>query len=207
MHGATGPEDGTMSTLDLDQSTCMSFLEPHLFRLHRAMKAAFARYQETAPHIIAEHDERAATSSVHSHIVHEITKEFGDVTCATILDARGLKVLNIDDRVVFRFKKVNEDGRHRNSPTAQQKRFDRQLPLPGLPAAATRLTLGYEPDAAFSEIARITIGCPHGHGAAPLWIAQINSFDEQAVWEDITPARIPGTEGYTRFKDDDAATG
>lgn len=196
-----------MSHPDLDQASCLTFLEPSIERLHRSMFAAFARYLETPPHIIAEHDERAAASSVHSHIVHEITREFAEVDGASLLDVRGLKVLNLSDRVVFRFKKVTEDGRHRNHPSDQQKRFDQQLSLPGLPPAATRLTLGYEPDPAFSEIVRVTIGCPLGHGSAPLWLAQINVIDDAYSWEDITPLRIPGTERYERFRDDDAASG
>lgn len=194
-----------MSESDLDQSANMAVLEPHLARLHGATSRAFDRYQETPPHILAEHDERAATSSVHSHIVHEIEREFAEVSGATVLTVQGLKVLNIDDRVVLRFKKVDEDGRHRNHTSEQQKRFDRQLPLPGLPPAATHLTLGYEPDPAFAEIVRITIGCPLGHNSAPLWLSQINVFDDDVAWGDITPARLPGTEEFARFKDDDAA--
>lgn len=197
-----------MSEPSLDQASCMAFLEPHIERLHRSLTAAFARYLETPPHIIAEHDERAATSSVHSHIVHEITREFAEVDGASVIDVRGLKVLNIGDCVVFRFKKVNEDGLHRNHTSGQQERFDRQLPLPGLPAAATRLTLGYEPDPAFAEIIRVTVGCPLGHKSAPLWLSQINPPSASAAaWEEITPLRIPGTERYERFKDDDAASG
>lgn len=194
-----------MSEPDLDQASCMAFLETHLERLHRAVDRAFGRYHETPPHILAEHDEKAATSSVHSHIVHEIEREFSDVTGAAVLEINGLKLLNVGDRAVLRFKKVDEDGRHRNHTSGQQERFDRQLSLPGLPAAATRLTLGYEPDPAFAEIVRVTIGCPHGHKCAPLWLAQINILDEVATWQDITPVRLPGTEEFARFKDDDAA--
>lgn len=196
-----------MTQPNLDQAHCMAALEPHLERLHRCMLAAFARYHETPPYIIAEHDERAATASVHSHIIHEITREFADVPGVNIIDVQGLKVLNVEDMVVTRFKKVDEEGRHRNHRSRQQERFDRQLPLPELPPAATRLTAGYEPDPAFYEIVRISVGCPHGFNVKPLWLAQINMIDERAVWEDITPVRLPGTEGFTRYRDDDASTG
>jgi hypothetical protein len=198
-------EDDLMSEPNLDESHCMALLEPHLGRLHKCMMAAFARYNETPAHILAEHDERAATSGVHTHILHEIAREFSEVEGATILDCKGLKVLNLGDKLVLRFKQVDEDGRHQNHTSRQQERFDRQLPLPGLPPEATRLTLGYEADPAFAEIIRVSVGCPLGHKSLPLWLAQINVMDEHASWEDITPARLPGTERFERFRDDDAA--
>ncbi len=191
----------------LDQSTCMEFLAPHLDDLRASVIGAFNRYHETPAHILAEHDERAATSGVHSHIVHEIARAFSDVAGASVLNVQGLKVLNLHDRVVLRFKKVSETGRHKNHVSRQQIRFDRQLTLPGLPPAATKLTLGYETDPAFAEIVRVTVGCPLGHGTAPLWLAQINHIEAAPAWEDITPARFPDTGRYERFRDDDAASG
>ncbi len=183
----------------------MRFVEPYIGLLHRCVTSGFDKYLGMPAHIIAEHDGRAATSSVHSHIVHAISREFAEIEGACIINVRGLQVLNLHDRLVFRFKKVNEAGFHKNNPTKQQERFDRQLSLPELPRAATRLTLGYEPDPAFSQIVRVTVGCPLGHKSAPLWLAQLNTFDTSTAWVDITPSRIPGTERYERFKDEDAA--
>ena len=67
------------------------------------------------------------------------------------------------------------------------------------------MTIGYEPDPAFYEIVRVTVGCPHGHNTAPLWLAQINVVGVAAEWVDITPQRIPGTEPFERYDDDDTS--
>jgi hypothetical protein len=44
---------------------------------------------------------------------------------------------------VIRFKKTDEDGVSSNYPTPQAKAFDRSEELTGLPAAPTRLIIGY----------------------------------------------------------------
>jgi hypothetical protein len=98
-------------------------------------------------------------------------------------------------------KKVNEHGASRsNQSTAQARNFDRQLSLPGVPPAATRLTFGYEPDPAFSRIERVIVSCPLG--ATILWAAQVVVLDSaHANWVDITPRRLEGTERVIRFRD------
>jgi|SRR5882724_3090094 len=180
----------------LDQEKCMSALSPHLAPVHGAMHRGFDRYlKDYLSEIKAEHSDRAVTSNVHSHMLAEMAQAFEGVSGAALLDVRGLKVLNLDDRIVGRFKKVDDQGRSRSYPTKQAKAFDLQLPLPGVPAAATRVTFGYEPDAAFSAIERIVVACPYGDGIP--WCAQVNVVDSVASWIDITPQRLTGT---TRFQ-------
>jgi hypothetical protein len=99
---------------------------------------------------------------------------------------RGLHLLNVHDKVLIRAKKVDENGRHRNSDTAQQRAFDAQEDLPGLPPAAARLVIGYQPDPAFSEVERVIVRRPLGR-----WVSQILETDETATWEDITPVELP----------------
>jgi hypothetical protein len=189
----------------LDQARCMAILDPHLAMLHACVLDGFNTYHRTPPDLKAQHDERAATTTVYAHIMHAINREFAAVDGVSLIDSKGLKVLNFGDRLVARFKKVNESGRHRNHISKQQVRFDKQLSLPHLPPAATRVTIGYEPDPAFYEIVRVTVGCPHGHNTTPLWLAQINVVADAAEWVDVTPARIPATEPFERYEDDDTS--
>ena len=103
--------------------------------------------------------------------------------------AHGL-VLVSTDRAVFeevvRAKKVDENGRHQNATTKQQRAFDAQLPLDGIPPAATRVIVGYQPDEAFSAVERVTVRRPRGR-----WVSQIVDVDGSAEqpqrWIDITP--------------------
>ncbi|MBF0372046.1 MAG: hypothetical protein HQL39_01360 [Alphaproteobacteria bacterium] len=182
----------------LNQEECMRVLGPHLGVLHDIIHEAFAKYQAYSPEALADHDERAAAACVHSHIITAAGATFGESSGAILLDARGLKVLNVGDRVVARFKKVDEDGRSRSYPTRQAKNFDKQLPLPNLPNPAARLTIGYEPDIAFTAIQRVVVSCPLGPSI--LWCSQVLRDGEESRWIDITPQRFTGTEGYRRYE-------
>ena len=188
-------------TATLDQQTCMEVLAPHLSLVHDRIHEGFGKYLGYPAKFKADHDDRAAASCVHAHILTGIDDAIADIPGVALIDARGLKVLNVKDRIVARFKKVDANGRSRSYPTRQARRFDRQLGLPNLPPAATRLTIGYEPDPAFSAVARVIVSCPLG--STILWCSQIVMEATAATWVDITPPRIAGTESYRRYHDDD----
>src|SRR3954471_10838806 len=119
--------DGYMAD-DYDQEACMSAIGAAcLRRIHDCMVAGFTTYQSYPLYPKAQHDDRAAANCVYSHILTEVQGAFVIGSGAAVLDARGLKVLNIGDRVVGRFKKVDDEGRSRSYPTAQARKFDRQL--------------------------------------------------------------------------------
>src|SRR5258707_6530640 len=78
-----------------------------------------------------------------------------------ILDVRGLKLWLFERAsVVIRFKKHDEDGRSRNYPTKQARAYDRGKDLPGLPAPAARLSVGYLLDATGTEFIRTQVARP-----------------------------------------------
>ncbi len=184
---------------DLDLAPNMAVLDPYLGLLAGCVRRGFARYQTDYPPLIrAEHDNTAAAKNVHRHVLAEVTMAVDGIRGLAMVDVRGLNVLNILDRIVLRFKKMDEEGRSVSYPTPQARDFDRQLPLPNLPIAAARLTFGYEPDLAFSAIVRVLVACPLGPRAH--WCAQVNDeVGGAASWVDITPRRLPGTERFRPY--------
>lgn len=177
----------------MEKNEVMAFLEPWFGRIQRPFHVAMKLYNDDYPSKIrVDHNDSVAAQNVHSHIISEFEKEFANQSGCQILDVRGLKVLNIRDRIVARMKKVDSEGRHRNADTKQQRDFDRQMQLPGLPEAALRLTFGYEPDLAFSICERIIIARPQGKST--VWNAQIVEEEGKIIWVDITPQRFTGTE-------------
>lgn len=176
-----------MDELDSDQAAIMAKLEPFLPRVFPLFSSAMRMYVEGyPPNIRAEHDDRAAMSAVYCHIWKGFQREFVDEPGFTFLNVRGLELLNIYDEIVIRAKKVDANGRHRNSDTEQQRNFDAQIDLPGLPPEADRLVVGYQPDIAFTEVERVLIRRPKGD-----WISQILEPSADDSWVDITPARLP----------------
>ena len=175
-----------MDEVDPDQAEVMARIEPFLSRLYPILPAALDRYlSETTPLARAEHTDLAAAASVWSHAWAGLQMEFGVEPGFHFLEMRGLHVMNMRDELVIRLKKVDANGRHRNADTLQQRQFDRQMSLPGLPPAAARLVLGYQPDAGFSTVERVTLRRPRG-----AWVTQIVEVEEQVTWVDITPASL-----------------
>ena len=176
-----------MDKFEEQQAMAMSVLEPHFATFAEIYKTAVDLYNEgTSPRIRAEHDSRAALNSIYALAWKGYEREFGEVSGTHLLNVRGLKVLNIADKVVVRAKRVDANGRHVNNPTPQQRDFDRQIPLAGLPPAAVRLVMGYELDPAYSTVERVIVRHTMGD-----WVSQIVSVDEEFHWEDITPVRLP----------------
>jgi hypothetical protein len=170
-----------------EQARVMKILEPDFATFHQIYGDAVALYNEgTAARIRAEHDSRAALNSIWSLVWKGYEREFGERSGFHLLNVRNLKILNIGDQVVVRAKRVDANGHHVNNRTQQQKDFDNQLPLEGLPPAAVRLVIGYELDPAYSTVERVIVRHTMGH-----WVSQIVSFEDEYEWEDITPARLP----------------
>jgi hypothetical protein len=175
----------------VEQDDVMAFLKPWLARIYAPFTRSMALYNGEYPSKVrAEHTDSAAAHNVHCHIVPEFEREFDSEPGFHFLKIRGFRVLNIKDRIVARWKKVNEEGLHRNHDSEQQRIFDAQEQLPELPAAALRVTFGYEPDPAFSQCQRVMVARPQGKEI--VWAAQIIEDGGACSWQDITPARLPG---------------
>lgn len=171
---------------EVEQQRVMGALEPYFDRITDIYSSAVDLYNsETSPRARAEHDTRAALCAIYSHAWKGYLREFGDEAGFHFMTVRGLNLLNIGDVVVARAKRVDANGRHANHDSRQQKDFDRQRDIPGLPPAAVRVVVGYELDPAFSKVERVIVRRPLGQ-----WVAQIVTVEDTMVWQDITPARF-----------------
>lgn len=176
-----------MDEFEEQQVTVMAVLEPHFAILTDIYHSAVNLYNDgTSGRVRADHDSRAALNSIYALAWKGYEREFGDTPGLHLLNMRGLNVLNIADKVVARAKRVDANGRHVNNPTEQQKRFDRQLPLEGLPPEAVRIVIGYELDPAYSTVERVIVRHTKGD-----WLSQIVVVDDVYHWENITPVRLP----------------
>jgi hypothetical protein len=185
--------------MDTDQNRCMEALAPVLLGTYDCWHRAMETYQSYPSLALAQHDDRASASNLHAHMWMELQAAFAETSGVAFLEIRGLHLMNVGDKVICRFKKVDQGGNSVTHPSQQQKDFDRQLSIPGLPPAATRLTFGYQPDAAFSAIERVLVSCQMGKTI--LWCAQVNNVEAAAVWEDITPRRLEGTGRVIPYKE------
>jgi hypothetical protein len=177
-----------------DQSAAMEALSPVLPMIYGILDDAVSFYfsDNYSDAARADHDDRAMASCIYSHAEKRMWQAVETVPGLTAIRVQGLLVLNFRDRTLARFKKVRPNGRHSNYQTQQQQDYDDQLPLPGIPEPAYRLTAGYQLDAAGASLDRIMIARPIGRSV--LWTAQVMISEGVADWQDITPKRFAGTE-------------
>ena len=186
-----------MDDVDQDQDKIMEVLKPYLSRMYPIFPGAVAFYNSsTAAQARAQHSDRARANAIWCHIWHNFQETFGAEPGFHFLSIGNLNVLNIRDKLLVRPKKVDANGRHRNASTKQQREFDAQVDLPGLPDEAARIIMGYQPDAAFSCVERVTVRRPHGR-----WVSQIVDSDSHFSWVDITPRELPFREGRRKSGD------
>ncbi len=177
-----------------DQNEAMAAAEPVLSVVYGILEDAVLFYfsDHYSNEARAEHDDRAMANCIYAHAEKRMVRAAESIEGLVAINVRGLRVLSYRDHALLRFKKVKPNGKHSNYQTKQQRDYDDQLTIPGLPEPAFRLTVGYETDASGSVLERIMIARPNGRDI--LWTAQVMMIDDTAVWEDITPRRFTGTD-------------
>lgn len=170
------------------QDQAMSQLDPIFDKLDAIGRGGLARYQQTPAELRIEHDSRAAASCVYSHMVVLADELLADQPGVVFKVINGLKVWIVGERATIRFKKMDKEGRWSNATTQQQRNFDRQLPLPGIPYPPLNLVVGYVPDPLRTEVERVQVAKPRGKAID--WCAAIIPTSEhiagQPRWVDIT---------------------
>jgi len=100
---------------------------------------------------------RSRANLVNDHICQNIFTDFLGKPGISMSKKCGFLVMGIDEEINLRFKKVDSRLRHSNIPTTQQQHFDLQMPIPGLPAKAPTVIVGYLLDVSQSDIQNIVI--------------------------------------------------
>jgi hypothetical protein len=106
---------------------------------------------------------RSRASVIHDYMVAFARDFFKDDPGIRIFARRGLSLMNIDDSLLLRFKKLDAEKRSRNIPTQQTHLFRAQLELPGIPAELTHLEAGYVLNELQTALDGVYITCPNGN--------------------------------------------
>jgi hypothetical protein len=129
--------------LRLSRDQAIRIVAPHAERLYQIGAAPFPLFQSTYPNV-ALHSSRTRANILYDLMVIEARKEFDGVKNTRIIDApMGVTLIEIDEKVLIRCKKLDDEGLPSNYPTERAKDYDDGDDLPGIPPAPQRLTLGY----------------------------------------------------------------
>lgn len=135
----------------------------NLDRLRRCVAGAVDGYfKSLSPDQRADLGPRTRASAIHDFMRREAERTFAMIPRVACLDVRGLFVLNFDDRVVVRFKKLEADLRSRGLETQQSLGFVEQGELEGIPAGVPHLEAGYVLNGLQTGYASIYLVCPDG---------------------------------------------
>jgi hypothetical protein len=148
-----------MAISKLSQEVVAQVLRPHFDRLWRCGALPFYRYLEEYPNS-AIHSLRSRASIVHDLMIHQVRKEFTEVHGVRVIDLPypcHRTFLEIDQRLLLRFKKLDEAKQPRNYPTDFATEYEADNDLPGIPPRAHRLTLGYRLNLLQTEILDVLI--------------------------------------------------
>jgi hypothetical protein len=178
-----------------DQNRAMAVAEPLLRGLYGVLDESVAFYfsEDYSTAARADHTSTAVANCIYSHAEKRVAALAEVTSGLVVLNRQSMKVANWRDEALFRFKRVKSNGKHSNYQTEQQQDYDDQKPFDEFPAAATRLTVGYELDEAGAALKRIMIARPIGRTI--FWTSQVVLEEEAVRWEDITPRRFATTEG------------
>lgn len=175
--------------METDIEVLMGRIEPYLDTLDGILRRGHKTYETYPAEIVLDHDASTQAHCTYRHILKEAHLTLDGLPNVEHMDLRGQNLwLFRDANVVCRMKKTDENGVSTNYPTPQAVAFDEGDELPGLPAAPTRLTIGYLLDATGTGYARSQVSLPTRRGA--LWCAAIvpstmREADDRA-WYEVT---------------------
>lgn len=186
-----GPEIRKMPERSIAE--IMNGLDPLLDDFDLIARSGFAKYRGYPADVLVDHDARAAASCTYCHILAGAEAGLTGRPGVVAKDIQGLKVWLIGETAVIRWKRMNEAGLVAVYPTQQTlDYFDQGVDLPGLPAPAARLSVGYFLDPTATEYVRTQVAREESRKRID-WCAAIVPPDDRASgearWRDVTVQR------------------
>jgi hypothetical protein len=132
---------------------------------------------------------RSRANVVYDYAADEARRTLKDVPGLTLTESRGFVLVNIEDKLILRYKKFRNNLRTSGIPTQQALDFaHQQLSIPGMPPV-THLVAGYLLDDFAQEISRVAITC--SIGSRIVWVLDLPRPDAGVVEALDTPRMEP----------------
>lgn len=165
-------------------------LAPYHERLARVVHTAWERWT-TAPD--AAFDRRARAAAVWCYMKSEAQLLFEDDPAVKTIEGNNTFLLIVADRLVVRFKKMDEHGASRNVETNLQCSFRDELgeiKMEGIPARLPRVEVGYVLNRLEDGIREVRVSAPRRRGTAWSYVVQ-----EQADVRELPTSQTVGVAG------------
>jgi len=181
-------------------------LKPYAGRIRRCIEKGFSDALIVSSTVASALEKRTRAGINRDLIVDEIAKEFESVPRIALMRKRGLLLINVEEKLSIRIKKMDSAGRCSNYPTQQALNFAEQLSLDGEGYdEPTNLNVGYVPDSTGTEILQILAACPNG--GRNEWVISLEATSEVSPFVTLDPTveqkdRIKIKDSETKEKKD-----
>lgn len=129
-----------MTAISYDQA--FSLLKPLNDAFLRCVEHGVAQWAAAKPHL-AVPDPKTRATFIWNAMVDRARRELGGHPGVRVVDRPERIFFVIQNSLVLRFKKLSHDLRTSNYPTATALAIDLQAKMPGVPANASLITVGY----------------------------------------------------------------
>jgi len=187
MHNTTTPASDL-----LGQDEAADLLKPYVEAIRDCILKAWHQWEEfgqVLPEARRALCARTRANFLYDHICQAIIHRFDGVDGVSINTRRGFLMLNIRDRALVRFKKLDKNLHASNIATYQQVRFTLQMELPGIPKGVTRLVAGYQLDRSQTAISDMVVTQPYGNRLN--WFYSIGTTGEIVRIQEALPGPVP----------------
>ncbi len=146
----------------MSEAEAREILSRYEVKIHECIQAGWDAYMGYDPSIRSVHTPRTRANCVRDHIVSEVRTKFGTNGTRLHEQTDGLFCLSVEDRILIKFKKFDDEKKSSNIPTQQAMDFvTQQYDLPGF-RSVTNLIAGYDLNESQTSIKSISIACPNG---------------------------------------------
>jgi hypothetical protein len=140
-------------------------LQPHRDSLRNVIQSAFSEWMSLTPSQLLDRSARTRASWIFDGMVKHARSSFAGVPGVELRERRNMFFLELNGKVLVRFKKLNRNRQVSNIPTAQQLTLlnqEVQLELNGIPRKLTVLNAGYQLNLLQTDIENLLVTLQEG---------------------------------------------
>jgi len=156
----------------ISRADAEAILAPFRPTILEVINSAWRDYQTQYTQVSPIHTKTTRATIMRDHMVYHARRLFDGMNGAQIVEKAGLFLVQIQETIILRFKKFNDDEHTSNYPTQQAIDYHEQQELAFMSKKATRLEAGWQPNELYTAF-RALISCPRGLGLDAAWVIDL----------------------------------
>ncbi len=174
------------NTYTLGKDEAKEVLKPYAQLFYDAITGGFSDYKTHDSERAIIHDKTVKSNLVRSYVLYRVKHLVANNPSLRLIEQKRMFAVLVSDKIIVRFKKLNEIFRSSNIPTKQIKDFrSRVITFQGV--RALPIDAGWRVNDFYSEIEDVHFVCPNGVGN--LWRFPLEDLAVQKIQTVIFPRK------------------